>query len=453
MKKKIVLVGTGISGLSTLYFLLKQSASDISEISIYEKENKIGGVLNASQEKGFLLEHGAQGVLSSRTQFFNLLKELDLDNDCVHASPKSAERAFFYKNQIISISPKNLIQILKTRLITILGIIRIFSEIFIKKNTQQNETVSQFFTRRFGSAVAKNFVAPLMKGIWGGGASIILVRHAFSSLCEIEKKHGSLLKFVFSSQSKKQKPVKKELLSFDHGMHSLPKRLMSAIQNLSAKNNIILNTHFNHHDKMSTAFDALIYSGQPWKDEILPIEFSSEDLNILKNIPTHSLIVVGIGSLKTDVSKTLNGFGALAVENNKNGVLGVISVHSLFEAHCPENSFLYRIMMGGENCSENFIPEKMSDAEILIFAKKYLSDYGLLDVQKQYQFEKVIRYQNYIPLPTEYQEKVLNAVENIELKQPNVFLTGNYILGPAVENCITQAQKTAEKISKNIAVH
>jgi len=455
MKKKLVLFGAGISGLSCLYFFLKKHSKEIAEIEIYEKDSTIGGVLKHLKNKDFLLESGAQGVLSNREFFTHLLEQLNLKDRVIYADKKSTRKAFFFKNQIILISPRNLRKLLKLKLLSIWGIFRIFFEIFISKpkHSISNETVAQFFTRRFGVQVSKNFLTPMMKGIWGGGASQILLRFAFPKLYKIENKHRSILKYFlqqkFSFNHKGAE--KKELLSFKSGMVELPQKILEKIQQICETEKISFKVIFNHHEKLRSPYDLLIYSGQPWLDNSPPVNFSKHAYEVLKKIPTHSLLVVGIGSVKEDLDLKFEGFGALAVENNREGVLGVIAVHSLYPEHVPEDGFFYRVILGGENLPSFINMDTVSDKDIIQLAKTYLENHNLLHKNKEYEFESVIKHRNYLPLPTTYQPSVIEAVQEIESKMHGVFLVGNYIGGPSIENCIETAQAAADRMSKYIS--
>ncbi len=52
--KKVVVLGAGISGLSAANFLISK---DI-ELTIIEKDSKIGGLMNTIEKEGYLLETG-----------------------------------------------------------------------------------------------------------------------------------------------------------------------------------------------------------------------------------------------------------------------------------------------------------------------------------------------------------------------------------------------------------
>lgn len=465
-KKNIALIGTGISGLSCLYFYLKKNAQTVSQIDIFEQRSTIGGVLTNTKENAFVLEHGAQGVLSSRKNFITLIEELNL-GCAVSAIPSAqAHRHFFFKNRIIRISPKNIFLMLRTNLISVFAIVRILSELSVKKSkNNQNETVESFFVRRFGKKFTKNFLTPVMKGIWGGGASKILIRFAFPKLQQIEEHHGSILKyFIRNLRANKSSP--KKMISFEEGMKQLPDALINAIEQISISNRIDFKIHLNQkfppsHEKK---YDQIIYSGQPWqeKDYICidslysSLKTYNSDTSALENIhrawdvlahmPTHSLYVVGIGSKNNDVQNKLDGFGALAVENNDEGVLGVICVHSLNKMHAPDDSFLYRVILGGENIPTHIDFKNCTDSEIITLAKKYLYKHHLLEINKTYLFEHVVRHVNYVPLATQEQDKILQSVSDLESVVPGLYFVGNYLLGPAVDNCIEYGRFVADKM-------
>lgn len=464
-KKNIALIGTGVSGLSCLYFYLKNKSKNVDRVDVFEQHDKIGGVLVNVQRDGFTLEHGAQGVLSSRTNFMHLVEELNLQKSISAIKSDKAHRHLFFKNQIIALSPKNIFLMFRTKLISFFSCLRILCEIFIRRSSNQNETVNEFFTRRFGQTFSRHFLMPVMKGIWGGGASRILLRFAFPQLKQIEQDHGSVVKY-FLKQARSKNKIKKELISFETGMKCLPNALLNAVQNICLENKIQFRLNLNSSFVCSAdqSYDVIIYSGQPWKEksdfDLKKLSFSlnlrqnSDEYfqkihnawNVLRNIPTHSLCVVGIGGKNADVRTRLDGFGALAVENNDEGVLGVICVHSLNPAHVPADSFLYRVILGGENAPKNMNFETCLDAEIIHCAKRYLQKYHLLHPEQTYVFEHVVRHQRYLPLPTEYHDKILSAVAELEQSIPGLYFTGNYLLGPAVDSCIEYSKVVADRI-------
>ena len=279
-----------------------------------------------------------------------------------------------------------------------------------------------------------NFLIPFCFGIWGGGAHKLLCRFCFPKFPDFKTKNKV-----------------NGLASFAQGMNFLPKILYADIEKLCSKNNIKLNTFFNTKVSYSELkeVDIIIYATQPWQDENLSFGSTPqhiEALQILKDIPTHSIAVVGIGGEKKADFEYKEGFGALANASSQD-LLGVLFIHSIYPEHTPKNGFLYRVLLGGDRC-ENIC--HLKDDELIERVKNHLKNLQLLSEDEKITFQKIIRYENYIPLATEYQDKVLCALWQLEALNPGLFFTGNYIKGVSVADCLEQAKVTATKVTNFI---
>ena len=72
MSKKIVVIGAGISGLTTAYLLSKKGF----EITIIEKRDSVGGSIESVVENGFLFDRGPNSALETTPVIGQLVKEL-----------------------------------------------------------------------------------------------------------------------------------------------------------------------------------------------------------------------------------------------------------------------------------------------------------------------------------------------------------------------------------------
>jgi len=457
-KRKIAIVGAGVSGLRVAHLVSKHLKDHVSSLVIFEKSDHVGGVLHHTMENGFLFEHGAQGVLSSKESFLKCVHELGLDPQILLPKEKRLKRYLMFKDKIQSLFPPFLI------------LMRLLCEPFIKslKKPRVNETIYQFFSRRFGKGFADRYVTALTYGIWAGGAKQILMRYSFPLLQQLECRYGSLAKAALWNVFKKRK--KSALASFQSGMSCLPNALFNDLVCLCQKNKIHFEVRYNakvnqirqkeqkqfelhyqilkalHHDK----FDLVVYAGQPWQeDQQMFIDSTGAETQnawqVLKKIPTHSIAVVGLGG-KTN-GPCLNGFGALANSWSKD-ILGVLSIHSIYPDHVPTGSFLYRVMLGGQ---ANPLIDQCTPDQCLAIAKQRLFDAHILDPQlTTFSFEKTVVWKHYIPLPTTHQDHVLTAVWQLEALHPGLFFAGNHLCGVAVADCLTQANKTFEKIKNHL---
>ncbi len=471
-KQDIAIIGTGISGLWSAYWLVKHAKKgSFRSLVLFEKNSFVGGVLQNTTQGEYLLEHGAQGVLLSQEFFQNCLNELNLNSQIILPSQK--QRHIMTSDNVVKISFGAL---LKSNLFRIQDFLRIFCEIFIQKKIKMNETLYDFFARRFGKKCADFFLVSLSFGIWGGGAHKILLRYAFPKLFQLEHGYGSVLKAAVFLKLKKLfqgSPSKPSgLASFPLGMGVLPQTLLKKLQELCLEKKILLTLQMhtcverieareNHeilltfqsaHLQQSQTFCSVIYTGQPWREEknifsIQQYPAGEEALKNLKKIEAHDIIVVGLGSKSPPQKKTVTGFGALAGQWSKD-LLGVLFVHSTYPCHCPEQACLYRVMLGGDRVPESTRTTFLSqnDDALIALAQERLLENKIVKEKINFDFQKVIRWEKYLPLATAHQDTVLESLWKIEGLIPGLFFAGNYLQGPAIAQCLEQAQKTAQSV-------
>ena len=80
--KRVVIVGGGISGLSTAYFLqesVRESDGNV-EVLLVEKESHLGGSIVTEQEDGFVIEAGPDCFLSEKPWTIKLCERLGIED-------------------------------------------------------------------------------------------------------------------------------------------------------------------------------------------------------------------------------------------------------------------------------------------------------------------------------------------------------------------------------------
>ena len=90
--KQIVIIGGGITGLSTAYYLQKEITRNQLpfNIKLVEASNRLGGKIRTLQRDGFTIEQGADSMLIRKKPAVKLVKELGLENEIVrNATGKS----------------------------------------------------------------------------------------------------------------------------------------------------------------------------------------------------------------------------------------------------------------------------------------------------------------------------------------------------------------------------
>ena len=80
MKVNTVIIGGGISGLSTANFLSKKT----SDFLILEASDIVGGTINSSKLDGYILENGPNTVLDNNKAIQELLSDLSITEELIY---------------------------------------------------------------------------------------------------------------------------------------------------------------------------------------------------------------------------------------------------------------------------------------------------------------------------------------------------------------------------------
>ena len=214
---KLAIVGGGISGLSAGYFL-----SDIfDEIFIFESENELGGKIKTLNFKNNLLELGPDSILNS-FQVEKFIFDLNLENEIIF--PNYSKINVLYNNKILAFESEivslNPISILKSKDISIKSKINLLFELF-KKSAENDESLEEFITRRFGKEIFLKIGQPILANIYNTDGKELSVLSAFENLKMIEKNYKSFLKFALLSKLKRRNMF----FSIKSGMDKIVKKL------------------------------------------------------------------------------------------------------------------------------------------------------------------------------------------------------------------------------------
>jgi len=74
---KVVIVGAGLTGLVTGYYLKKRNIPFV----ILERKDRVGGVINTYRQKGFVFEEGPNSGVVGNKEVVELFEDLKNDID------------------------------------------------------------------------------------------------------------------------------------------------------------------------------------------------------------------------------------------------------------------------------------------------------------------------------------------------------------------------------------
>ena len=126
MKVNTVIIGGGISGLSTANFLSKKT----SDFLILEASDIVGGTINSSKLDGYILENGPNTVLDNNKAIQELLSDLSITEELIYPNLKKISNRYILINDRLEKIPLTIFEFLLTPILSIYSKIKILSEIF-----------------------------------------------------------------------------------------------------------------------------------------------------------------------------------------------------------------------------------------------------------------------------------------------------------------------------------
>ncbi len=461
MKKQVVIIGGGISGLSTAYYLDQFATEKNLELEIFliEKTAKLGGCLGTQQTNGCLMEEGAESFITLKTGVLDLVKELKIENELIETNANERQSYIYSKGKLRVLpegfylfAPSKIWNFIFSSLLSWPGKLRVLLEYFMPaKKIDGDESIGAFVERRFGKECVVSLAQPMIGGIYGANIYNLSLNSTFPNLAEMENKNGGVIRGLMKKRRSEEAeatasgPRYSLFLSFKKGMGSLILALNEALR-LKIKN---INRHVAKIDRIDQKYHLKFKSGESLQADCVCLATSANDSAILtSNIDTnlsHSLSEIAYESSVTinflfslSSCKKPSGFGFVVPRSENSPILGCTFSSNKFEDRSSPETFLIRC----------FIATAENDA-LLSYSDAQLSNLALTEIHRMTEFQGtpilsyVKKYKKVLPqYCVGHKKRVEQIRENIG-KTKNLYVTGNYFDGTGVPDCVSQAKQTA----------
>ena len=438
---KIAIVGGGISGLTTAFYL-RQSLPD-AQITIFEKDTSLGGKMMTKEVDGFYFEAGSNGFLSNKPDTLELVKQSGCD-DILIRSNDAARKRFIYKDFLCPLpeSPKAFLQ---TPLLSPLGKLRVAGEFFMPaKKGDTDETLQSFGYRRVGKEMTDVFLDAMVAGIFASTPNSISVNAAFPAVVKLEKEYGGLFRGMIAKKKKEAGPGG-VLMSFKKGVSSFIERLALASKShirtgCSVKKLEKNDTHYTLSvDEDTIDFDKVVLCIPAYESAALLQEIDSELSLMLSCIEYSPISIVGFGY--NDLKHDLDGFGLLTTTSAKKEILGVLWDSSIFSDRAPHGKKSVRVMIGGQRNRDLALKD---DAHLKQMAQRGMLETMGVDTTPDVTF--VERYEKGIPnYSVGHGEKMAQLFEKLS-QHKGLYLNSNAYFGVGLNDCVSHSKKCAQKM-------
>jgi oxygen-dependent protoporphyrinogen oxidase len=436
------IIGGGISGLSCAYRLRQLGIP----VCLLEKSFASGGVIHTARRDGFLFEAGPQSFLLTDT-LRNLIGELGLEGDVLLANP-NAPRYVLRNHRLLAV-PMAPPALLRSSLLTWGAKARVLTEPFRRSRMPSaEESVADFVRRRFGSEILDYLVAPFVSGVYAGDPEELSMASAFPSAMKWEQEYRSVIRGAMSRQSSGSRPA---LASFRAGMATLPERfaerMNDAIESGSGRAvSIIASAGFSpstSNRTKPTRRGAVIVLATPAYAAAALLPDTCRNLaELLAGISYAPIATIAMAFHSRQIGRPLDGFGFLAPRKEGLGILGTVWNSALFPGRAPEGMAVLTSFIGG---ATNLAVIGQSDDHLLDVAVRENSQ--VLEISGPPADHAVFRYRCALPQYTIGHSERLRSIAQELTRLPGLFLTGNYLAGPSIGDCVEHAFVTAEAVT------
>jgi protoporphyrinogen/coproporphyrinogen III oxidase len=461
-KKKIVIIGGGITGLSAAYYLQKEIKEKDSplEVKLFEASNRFGGTIHTVKKDGFIVEKGPDSILARKTAAMKLIKEVGLEDKVVS---NTAGKSYIYARGKIQTMPEGSFMGIPTQvtpfafsgLFSPLGKVRAAGDFILPKSKEkEDQSIGEFFRRRLGNEVVDNLIDPLLSGIYAGDIDRLSLMSLFPMFYHMEQKHRSLVLGLKKTMPAPPKSAKKEpskrgmFISLSTGLESL---VDEVVKNLD-EGTLIKGLPVDKIVKKEGNYEITFSNGtMELADSVVIATEHFHAARMLSNYPfiktledmiSYSVANVAMAFPKSAIKQDIDGTGFLVSRNAEFKITACTWTHKKWPGTTPEDMALLRCYVGKPNDQDVV---NLSDEEIINLALRDLNK--TMNITQKPLFHIITRWRKAMPqYNVGHIERMKTVKESLAKELPGIFLAGGSYEGVGIPDCIDQGETAVKKV-------
>ena len=359
----LLVLGAGPCGLAAA-FHAKQAGLHVQLLDAGEAP---GGRMRSSIEqldgKDLVIEHGPVGWAGPAPEAEAACAALGLKT--VSSAAADSHRYLVHGDKLVPF-PQSLAAMSGSKLLSVREKLRVAAEKWADFAPEgKEETIHEFFTRRFGEAFASKIAGPVVRGLFADDPRTASLHALLPGIAAAEMQHGSL-----------SKAIKRQPELFGSSVRSLPRGLGQLADALaeplaedytpSCRVDSAVREQgwwFLFHEGQQVAVGRQLAVCLPAKQAGLVLrEYLPRGLDSLARFCGPDLASVSVLHRLDSLPDPCAGFGILPPIDHSSPVLNVQFAHSIFPQHVPEGWALLRGMLGGDADPQIL---QRSDAELV----------------------------------------------------------------------------------------
>ena len=457
MKTDIVVIGAGLTGLTTAYQLARKGR----QVMVVERMDVPGGQIQTHTEGDFVFESGPNTGTISYPEVAELMADLEKisNGKCrLETAPDASKRRLIWKGNRFHELPSGPVSAITTPLFTFSDKLRILGEPWRKKGDDPNESVGSLARRLLGRSFVDYAVNPFLSGVYAGNPDKLVTRYALPKLYHLEQDYGSFIRGAIAKakepKTDRDRLATKKVFSAVGGLSQIThtmadylgsERLVLGAQQVHAipTDDGWLVSYLNKkgEDKQIDCHQVVTTCGAYALPKVLPF-IDDDTMRQVNNLKYAPVVEVSVG-VKDALGGDYQAFGGLVPGCENKQVLGILFPSACFSGRAPEGGALFTYFIGGVNHAE--LVDKTDD-ELTALVEEYFHTMLKFPVHAKPDLIRIFRHRHAIPQYELSSGERFGTVEQLQTKYKGLTIAGNLRDGIGMAHRIKQATDIANTL-------
>lgn len=452
-------IGGGVAGLTAAY-RLKQRGVDVT---LFEGAQRVGGLLGTDRFNGFVVETGADSILTEKPWAMELAEQLGLGGEIIKTQEGPRGAYIVHRGKLVRVpegfslmAPTDLVAMARSPIMSWPGKVRMAADLLLpRRRKQDDESLQSYVVRRLGREAFERLAQPLVSGIYGAHPEKLSLAATMPRFVEMERESGSVIRGLRARAKKAGAAGKNEasgaryglFAAFRGGMQTLIDALQRELKEQIHTGHMVTSVQ-RDQDGINVEvrgsqhpFDALIVAVPAHVAGQMLQSFDGELAGKLFEIEYASAATVSCVWPRAAIPHALDAFGFVVPAAEQRDVLASTWASVKYQGRAPEGKVLIRVFIGGY--TGQHLMERRDD-ELLGIALRELRE--LIGVTRPPEWSRVMRYPRAMPQYHVGHLARVSAIEALERGHARFALAGNAYRGVGIPDAIKSANEAAQRI-------
>jgi oxygen-dependent protoporphyrinogen oxidase len=446
----VAIVGGGISGLSTAYYLSKAGISS----TLIESRPRLGGVIQTEQIGNCIVEAGPDSFISIKPWAMDLIRELGMEDEVIGSNDdervtyiRRGGRLVALPDGVQMLVPTKLLPMAISTLVSWPTKFRMGAEYFRRKGhePQRDRSVAEFVEDHYGREAVDYLAEPLLAGIYGGDPTELSVNSVLPRFVELERSYGSLTRGVLMERSKVNGPRQPLFRTLRGGLQSLVDAVWKAAgltTTMYGTVNAIERVREGYRLQIAgdwLSANQVVLACEAHQAARLMPKVDGRAAELLGSIRYNSSVTVALGFERSAVREQMRGFGFLVPKRERKWLLACTWVGNKFPQRVSESLAVLRCFAGADSAMSE------SDDALLLAMRREIRE--IAGVRAEPLFSRISRWPRSMAQYTVGHGERIAELESRLTSLPGLHVAGNAYHGIGVPDCVRMGKEAANRIA------